>query len=74
MDKKEFKDRWESNDGGGGITFDDIAVHYVSWGLGSAPRTKPIGDVQFAVLKAAATIDANDYAPKHEGAVIGEQK
>lgn len=63
MTKHEFKKRWESNNNGGGITFNDVATCYTAWGLGSAPRTQPIDHVRFAVLKAAGTVDADDYAP-----------
>lgn len=64
MTKNEFKSRWESDDDGGGTTFDDIAACYVSWGLGATPRVKPIDHVLFAVLKAAATVDADEYDPE----------
>ena len=53
MTKSEFKTRWESNEEGGGITFDDIAKCAVSWGLYSKPRIYPISEVFIAVLKAA---------------------
>ena len=62
MTKEEFKKRWESDDDGGGITFDDIAACYTAWGLGNTPRTKPFDTVRYVVLKAAETVDANDYA------------
>jgi hypothetical protein len=66
MTKVEFKKRWESNDEGGGITFDDIAECYVAWGLGTVPRIKPIEVVRAAVLKAAETVDADEYNPATE--------
>lgn len=61
MTKEEFKKRWESDDSGGGITFDDVAECYTAWGFGSTPRIKPLNEVTYAVLKAAATEDADDY-------------
>lgn len=33
MTKAQFKKRWDSNEDGGGITFDDIARCAVEWGL-----------------------------------------
>ena len=64
MTKDEFKKRWESNDNGGGITFDDIANCAVAWGLFRTPRTSQIDVVRYRVLKAANTIDAEEYAPE----------
>ena len=54
MTKQEFKRRWELNDEGDDITLDDIADCYVSWGLGSTPKTKSPELVVHAVLKAAS--------------------
>jgi hypothetical protein len=67
VNRQDFKTRWESDENGGGITFDDVAACYVAWGIGSAPRTKPIGKVMFSVLKAAATVDADDFDTENEG-------
>lgn len=53
MSKEEFKKRWESNEQGGGITFNDIADCYINWGLGTQPRCKPINYIVDIVLKAA---------------------
>ncbi len=63
MTKKEFKTRWESNDEGGGITYDDIAECAVKWGIYSRPRICDINEVQYAVLKAANTNDCEEYNP-----------
>ena len=63
MTKDEFKQRWESNDNGGGITFDDIAKCALAWGLFSTPRTSRIDLVRHRVLVAADVVDAQDYAP-----------
>ena len=57
MTKEEFKQKWDSNDAGGGITFDDIAECAKAWGLYSTPRTRPIYEVCAAVLHAANTTD-----------------
>jgi hypothetical protein len=64
MTKQEFKDRWESDDDGGGISFDDIADCAKAWGLFSRPKTCRIDMVRYQVLKAAGTVDAEEYAPE----------
>lgn len=64
MTKEEFKLRWESGDDGGGITFDDVANCADVWGVCRFPRTKPIHVVQYKVLRAAGTSDAEEYAVK----------
>jgi hypothetical protein len=53
MTQAQFKKRWESNDDGGGITFDDIAECAKAWGLCGRPRIKPIDKVTNMVLTAA---------------------
>jgi hypothetical protein len=65
MTKKEFKKRWEQDENGGGITYDDIADCYVNWRLGTSPKTKPILLVRYVVLKAANTNDAEEYNPEN---------
>jgi len=65
MTKEEFKVRWESDDNGGGITFEDIANCAEAWGLYSTPRIKPILRVRYAVLKAANTNDAEEFNPNN---------
>ena len=64
MTREEFKKRWESNDNGGGITFDDIADCAKEWGLFSTPRVNQIDTVRYKVLKEAKCIDAEEYNPK----------
>lgn len=61
MTKEEFKKRWESNDRGGGITFDDIADCAQKWGLYTHPRVNNINVVRYEVLKAAGTNDFKDF-------------
>lgn len=63
MEKHEFKARWESDDQGGGINFDDIAECAVAWGVAAKPRTMPIDQVRYMVLKAAGTNDAEEFNP-----------
>lgn len=63
MDKNEFKNRWESNANGGGITFDDIGNCAVKWGICSTPHIMNIDHVRYMVLKAAGTNDAEDFNP-----------
>ena len=63
MTKNEFKLRWESDDNGGGVTFNDIADCAEKWHLFSHPKTCQIDLVRYKVLKAANTIDAEEYNP-----------
>lgn len=64
MTKEEFKQRWESDERGGGISFNDIADCAKAWGLFAVPRTCQIDAVRYAVLKAAGTVDAEEFAPE----------
>ena len=64
MTKEEFKQRWESNADGGGITFDDIADCAKAWGLFITPRINPIDRVRYRVLVAAGTVDAEEFKPE----------
>ena len=64
MTKEEFKKRWESNDEGGGITFDDIAACAQEWGLYAAPKTAQIDMVRYKVLKTANTNDYQEFYPE----------
>lgn len=61
--KEDFKQLWEANDNGSGITFDDIADCAKAWGISSSPRTRPIDEIRYQVLKAAQTNDAEEYNP-----------
>lgn len=51
MTKAEFRKRWESDDNGGGITYEDIADCAVAWGIKLRLRTA--GEVTDEVLQAA---------------------
>lgn len=53
MTKAEFKQRWDSDENGGGITGDDVADCAKAWGLFHTPRIKPMGTVIQAVCRAA---------------------
>ena len=66
MTKEEFKKRWESDDVGGGICFDDVADCAVAWGLYRTPRTAQINKVLYRVLTAAGTVDAESYNTERE--------
>lgn len=66
MERHEFKTRWESNDSGGGITFDDIASCAKAWGFTSTPRIMQIDNLRYKVLKAAGTNDAEEFKPDSE--------
>jgi hypothetical protein len=64
MTKSEFKQRWESNEDGGGITYDDIAKCAIAWGITATPKICPIFKVRYAVLVAAGVSNAEDYRPE----------
>jgi len=66
MTKEEFKKRWESDDVGGGINFDDVADCAKVWGLFRTPRVAQINRVLYRVLKEAGTVDAESYNPDRE--------
>lgn len=61
-----LKKRWESSDDGGGITYDDIAECAKAWGIAQTPRTRPIHHIRYLVLKAANTIDAEEFKPDNQ--------
>ena len=64
MKKHEFKARWESNESGGGITFNDIAECAIEWGIAKTPRIMQIDIIRYKVLKAAGTNDAEEFKPE----------
>ena len=64
MTKDQFKERWESDGDGGGITFDDLADCAKEWGISSIPRIMRMDSIRYRVLRAAGTNDAEDYTPE----------
>lgn len=68
MTKEEFKTRWESNDSGGGIIFEEIADCAVAWGISCNPKTRRLDLIRYQVLVAAGTVDAEDFKPEEEQA------
>ncbi|MBR1773923.1 MAG: ERF family protein [Bacteroidales bacterium] len=64
MTKEQFKQKWESDEHGGGIVFDDIADCAKAWGISQNPKTRPISVIRYQVLKAAGVSDAEDYKPE----------
>lgn len=63
LTKQEFKTRWESSENGGGITNDDIADCAIAWGVSQQPRCRAMSRVVYQVLKAANTIDCEEFNP-----------
>lgn len=61
--KEEFKKLWESDDNGGGITYEDVADCAVAWGISQNPRLRPLDVVLYNVLKEAGCKYAHDYMP-----------
>ena len=53
MTKQEFKKRWESSGEGSGITYNDIAICAIEWGISPRPRTRPLDEIRSLVLAAA---------------------
>lgn len=53
LTKEDFKAKWDSDDEGGGITYEDIADCAKAWGLFQRPKTCPIDMVSNRVLLAA---------------------
>lgn len=64
MTKEEFKRRWEKDERGDGISFNDIAKCAEEWGLFAFPRMMQMDQVRYAVLRAAGTVDAEDFKPE----------
>ena len=65
MTKEEFRTRWNSNDNGGGITFDDIADCAIAWGISARPKTRPMEEIRDKVL-AAAGCEMPDDTPSRK--------
>lgn len=53
MTKEEFKKRWESDDNGGGITYEDIAKCAIEWGISNKPKTHDMFELTQQIVKAA---------------------
>lgn len=53
MTKEEFRKRWESDENGGGITYNDCAQCAIAWGITDRPFTYAIDTIVKAVCKAA---------------------
>lgn len=66
MTKQEFKVWWEGLTDDDTYSMDTIADCAVDWGLYSRPRTSRIDEVEYAVLKAANVVDAEDFKPSDE--------
>ncbi len=67
MTRQQFKERWESDSTGGGITFADIAECAANWGVTNCQTILPTDAVRYLVLKAAGVSDAEDYPPNRRG-------
>jgi hypothetical protein len=63
MTKKEFKERWESADDGGGINYQDIANCAIDWSVSSQPYIRKMEDILYQVLKAAEVTDVEEFNP-----------
>jgi len=63
MTKKQFKKRWESNNEGGGITYEDVADCAKKWGISSSPMTCGMPHIRYEVLKAARVKNYEDFKP-----------
>ena len=61
--KEEFKRLWETDEYVPAPTYDDIADCAKAWGISSCPRTRPINEITYKVLKAAGVSEAEDYNP-----------
>lgn len=64
--KEKFKELWEANEQGSGLTFNDIADCAINWNISSNPKIRPIQLIQYQVLKAANVKDAEDYNPYND--------
>lgn len=57
MTKEEFAARWDSDDSGGGITFDEVADCAKSWGLFGQPKSMEIERVLKRVVESSGAKD-----------------
>lgn len=66
MTREEFKRRWAASVENNDLTYNDVAECAKEWGLMENPKTKPLANVLYAVLKAAGVEDAEDYNPDND--------
>ena len=71
MTKEEFRKRWDGDENGGGITFDDIADCAEEWGLYTTPRIHPIDVVAHEVTVIAGCKDIYEIYEIDEGEYYG---
>lgn len=64
MTKREFKERWESDDIDDGITFEEVANCSRDWGIISHPETVKRDVVLYLVLREAEIPDLEEYLPE----------
>lgn len=68
--KENFKELWESDEAGGGITNEDCADCAKAWGLYSTPRCSPMERVVYDVCKEAGVSESempdNPYEEEKE--------
>ena len=66
MTKAEFKQKWESDKDGGGITYEEVADCAIQWGLYVNPTMEYMTRVTYAVLCAARVKNAEDWNLRNE--------
>lgn len=66
MTKEEFRERWDSGDDGGGITFDDIKRCAIEWGLYKRPMIIDPHLVAAQVIRAAGCKDQYEYGEENQ--------
>lgn len=58
--KEEFREKWDGDENGGGITWDDIADCAKEWGICNRPRIHDMWEIRTRVLKACGAEDITD--------------
>lgn len=66
MTKAEFKKWWEGLKDDDTYSMDTFAQAAVDWGISSRPKIRPMDLIQYQVLTAAGTNDAEDHRPSDE--------
>ena len=69
--KEKFKELWESNEDGGGLTWEDIADCAKDWRLYSRPKIRDMFEVRDKVIEAAGCEPIDDI-DHNECVVCGE--